>query len=277
MKNLITLLLVMCSYVAFGQGSTKNDIIITKNGELIQAKVVKVTSSTVSFNYPGETVINEVEKNTLEKIVFASGRTQNFGDTTSSTSKSGETVFVPTEKSKPIPKEEIFLNQSVETGSLAIIPASFNKNGTYSKELSSELSNYVAGHLEKNSTVHGLSVQDMTKTIRSLVDNGIGYQELKSASLGQLRNAIGTEFLLRIEVNEKQGEGKTNFFGQTEENGTGKTKTTITLTVFDTHSEAEIHSASASYEQGGNGSNANRNWQSLVDYMVDQFINTKSM
>lgn len=278
MKNLITLVLVMCSYVAFAQGSTKNDIIITKNGELIQAKVVKVSSSTVSFNYPGETVINEVEKNTLEKIVFASGRTQSFGDTSSAPSKSGETVFVPAEKSKPIPKEEIFLNQSVETGSLAIIPASFNKNGTYSKEFSSELSNYVAGYLAKKSAVHGLQVQDMTKTIRSLVDNGIGYQELKSASMRQLRDAVGTEFLLSIEVNEGQGERKTNFFGEMEESATGKTKTAAVLTVYETNTEKEIHSASASYEQGNtNAPSTDKNWQSLVDYMVDQFIRAKSL
>lgn len=277
MKNLFTLLFVMCSYLALAQGSAKNDIIITKNGELIQAKVVKVTSSTVSFNYPGETVINEVEKNTLEKIVFASGRTQNFGDSPNAPSQSGETVSVPVEKSQPIPKEEIFLNQSVETGSLAVIPASFNKNGTYSKELSSELSNYVAGYLVKN-TAHGLQVQDMTKTIRSLVDNGIGYQELKSASLGQLRNAIGTELLLRIEVNEKQGERKANFFGEIDENTSGKTKTTIVLTVYETSAEAEIHSASASYEQEKkNGSEINKNWQSLVDYVINQFINTRSL
>ncbi len=277
MKNLITLLLVLCSYGAFAQGSTKNDIIVTKNGELIQAKVVKVTSATVSFNYPGETVINEVEKNTLEKIVFASGRTQSFGNSPNTPAPSGETVFVPAEKSKPIPKEEIFLNQSVETGSLAVIPASFNKNGTYSKELSSELSNYVAGYLAQKSAAHGMQVQDMTKTIRSLVDNGIGYQELKSASMGQLRNAVGTEFLLSIEVNEGQGERKANFFGEMEENTTGKTKTTIVLTVYETNTEKEIHSATASYEQGNPNARDNKNWQSLVDYMVDKFITTKSL
>ena len=49
MKNLITLFFVMCSLLVFAQGSTKNDIIFTKDGELIQAKVVKVTATAISF------------------------------------------------------------------------------------------------------------------------------------------------------------------------------------------------------------------------------------
>ncbi len=276
MKNLITLFLVMCSVLAFAQGSTKNDIIFTKDGQLIQAKVVKVTATTISFNYPGETVINEVEKSALEKIVFASGRTQTFGKGASTPTKKGETVFVPAEKPGPIPKEEIFLNERIEDMSIAVVPASFNKNGNYSKELSSELSSYITTYLAKKSAEHQLKIQDMTKTIRSLVDNGIGYQELKSASIGQLRNALGTEFLLKIEVEENQNKTTAKaggFFDDAKETVSGNTKTTIHLKVYGMENDNEIHMASMTYEQ----MKPTNNWQALSEYMIDQFIALKSL
>jgi len=126
MKNLFTLLLFAFSLVAFSQsGTSKNDIIITKDGELIQAKVLKVTSNTISFSYPGETVVNELEKVGLEKIVFSSGRTQTFANGTSaSTSQPKAVVPIPKEV-PPIPKEEIYLNLDPVEASIAVIPASF--------------------------------------------------------------------------------------------------------------------------------------------------------
>lgn len=276
MKNLVLFLFVLSSSIALSQGNSKNDIIVTKNGELIQAKVVKVTSDRISFNYPGETVINEVAKDQLEKIVFSSGRTQTFGEG-AATSNSGVTIVTEDPQNKPIPKEEISLFPSVTSNSVAVVPATFTKNGSYSKELSSELSSFISGYLAQSTSGKGVTVQDMTQTIRNLVDNGIGYQELKNASTTSLRNALGTEFLVRVELEERQsGTVKKGFYGDEEPTTAAGTTAQITITVFGSESEAAVFSAQISQEVQG-ATNTPDGWRTLTTYVLDQFLASNTM
>jgi len=277
MKSLLTAFLFLSTFLIAAQ-SGKNDIIMTKSGDLIQAKVVKVTSNTISFTYPGETVINEVEKNTLEKIVFASGRTQTFGNSpaTPPTSRA-ETAIIPAEEPQVIPKEEIYLPPSYQKGSIAVIPASFMVNDSYKKELASDLSSYISSYLAKTSATHGLAVEDMTSTIKKLVDSGIGYQELKTASLEQLRNAIKAEFLVKMAIEETKAvpPAKKGFYGDEEVVPTvSNSQTSIQLKVYGPESENEIHAGTVSYQQMGNSSESN--WQSLTEYLIDRYVATKS-
>ena len=272
MKNLVLFLFVLSSFMALGQGSSKNDIIVTKNGELIQAKVVKVTANAISFNYPGETVVNEVATDQLEKIVFSSGRTQTFG-AGSTNSDTGVSIITESPKNDPIPKEEISLFPSVTSNSIAVVPASFTKNNTYSKELSSELSSFISGYLATNTSGKGVAVQDMTQTIRNLVDNGIGYQELKTASTTTLRNALGAEFLVRVALEENQGGGtvKKGFYGDEPSTTATGTTTTLTITVFGSESEAPLFSSQVSQEVKGLANSPN-GWHPLTEYVLDQFL-----
>ena len=279
MKNLMTLFLALFTLAAFAQGNaSKNDIIFTKDGELIQAKVVKVTSDTVSFTYPGESVVNEVRKGTLEKIVFSSGRTQNFGTGTGTAAKKGESVFVPAEEPKPLPREEISLYPSYNENTIAIVPASFTKNGNYSKELSSTLSKFTTSYLAGTTAEHGVAVQDMTQTIRSLVDKGIGYQELKNASIGELRNALGAEYLVKVSVEESKNETtKKGFYGDEEIISSNGAKTTMQLTIYGANPDEEIHSSVLTYEKlVAKATDAGNGWQSLAEYLLSQFIAAKN-
>ena len=272
MKNLVLLLFVLSSFVVLGQGNTaKNDIIVTKNGELIQAKVVKVTADVVSFNYPGETVINEVAKDQLEKIVFSSGRTQTFGKGAAGAS-TGVPIITESKKELPIPEEEISLFPSVAKNSVAVVPASFTKNTNYSKELSSELSTFISGYLAKNTSGKGIMVQDMTMTIRSLVDNGIGYQELKTASTATLRKAVGAEFLVMAQLEEGQNStAKKGFYGDEQPAASNGSTTKLLLTVYGSGSEAPLFSLEVSQAAKGQLNTPN-NWRALTEYVLDQFL-----
>jgi len=53
------------------------------NNEKISCSVKEVTSDAVKFTYPEEEIINTVYKNTVQKIIYKSGRIQTFVEATS--------------------------------------------------------------------------------------------------------------------------------------------------------------------------------------------------
>jgi hypothetical protein len=79
MKNIFFIFLSLFSYQqVFSQYDT-----IYSNGERTACNVKEVTSDAVKFSYPNEDLINSVYKNTIQKIVFKSGRVEVFAEATS--------------------------------------------------------------------------------------------------------------------------------------------------------------------------------------------------
>lgn len=73
-KNLISLSsLLFCSVLAFAQTDT-----VMINNEKISCTVSEITADAVKFKYPGEEMVNTVYKNTVQKVIFKSGRVQTF-------------------------------------------------------------------------------------------------------------------------------------------------------------------------------------------------------
>jgi len=62
----------------FGQTDT-----VFTNNEKIACSVKEITPEAVKYTYPGEDVINSIYKNTVQKIIFKSGRVQTFAEATS--------------------------------------------------------------------------------------------------------------------------------------------------------------------------------------------------
>lgn len=73
MRKLIVLILVLLSFKATAQ----IDTIYTHN-EKIACQVKEILANEVKFSYPKEALTNTLYKTQIEKIVFSSGRTQNF-------------------------------------------------------------------------------------------------------------------------------------------------------------------------------------------------------
>ncbi|RZK75484.1 MAG: hypothetical protein EOO92_16130 [Pedobacter sp.] len=62
---------------------------IFANNQKIACTVKEVTPDAVTYLYPGEDVLNSVYKNTVQKIIFKSGRVQSFAESTSFKSVTG--------------------------------------------------------------------------------------------------------------------------------------------------------------------------------------------
>ncbi|HEX3025086.1 MAG TPA: hypothetical protein VHP12_07730 [Chitinophagaceae bacterium] len=78
MKMFLPVLFVLICFNAKSQTDT-----LYTNSEKIACSVKEITPDAVRFAYPGEDLINSVYKNTIQKIVFKSGRVQTFAESTS--------------------------------------------------------------------------------------------------------------------------------------------------------------------------------------------------
>ncbi|MDR6945058.1 hypothetical protein [Mucilaginibacter pocheonensis] len=73
-----TIFLTSLSFLANAQMDT-----VYANNTKIACTIKEVTPDAVKYTFPGEDVLNSVYKNTIQKIVFKSGRIQTFAETTS--------------------------------------------------------------------------------------------------------------------------------------------------------------------------------------------------
>jgi len=71
----LTFIVTTCSYA-----QTDTAII---NNQKIACSIKEITPDAIKYTFPGEDVINTVYKNTVQKIIFKSGRVQTFAESTS--------------------------------------------------------------------------------------------------------------------------------------------------------------------------------------------------
>lgn len=71
MKKSILILAVLCVY---GSLSYAQDKVVLRNGESLDVKIVRSTSTSIEYTYPKEELVNEKSKKEISYIVYASGR-----------------------------------------------------------------------------------------------------------------------------------------------------------------------------------------------------------
>ncbi len=286
MRKLILLLFLSLSIVTFAQTGNVNDILFTKSGEIIQGKVSKVTASSISFSYPGETLINEIGVDQLQKIVFSSGRTQNFGSGTAGTAMqtTPDKNVNDAEIVKPLPQEEIYLGPNYDDNKLSVIPLSFYKNDIYNKETSSKITKFATDYLSRKNLSSPINVQEMSATIKMLVDGNVGFQQLKDTPVDRLQNVLKSEYLVMIEVKEITDEPKTKSSGFFDSQNTPtNTESTVRYEI-----ELIVYGGMASEKyatkfidertsQSGLASSGQEDWKTAMQYVLDQVLTSANL
>ncbi|WP_299536096.1 hypothetical protein [Ulvibacterium sp.] len=276
MRNVIIVSgLLFCMYLFPQQGASKNDIIFTTNGQLLQVKVTKVTDGAISFVYPGETIVNEINPTKLEKIVFASGRTQDFGGV-------GGEVIVAKESPANASTfmEEAPMVPSYEENIMSVVPLDFKRNGKYDKTLANKATEYVIGLMSGKSNTQGVQVLDMGKAIERLVDSGFSYGKLRQSSPEQLRDALETEYILFVSIkeNEKNGNPESDLMAQEVSSKNTQLERIINIRLYGADSEVESFemdfSENVFLNKSTNGPNllAGGKWKSSLRYLAEQLF-----
>ncbi|UII75758.1 hypothetical protein LV716_16070 [Flagellimonas sp. HMM57] len=289
MKKLLLLFFLSISLVAFTQQGGVNDILFTKSGEIIQGKVTKVTASSISFSYPGESLVNEISADQLQKIVFSSGRTQNFGNGAANAASTAATVPEnppnQIENVRTLPKEEIYLGPNYDDNKLSVIPLSYYKNETYNKETSSKITKFATDYLTRKNQSSPINVQDMSTTIKMLVDGGVGFQQLSETTVDKLQSVLRSEYLVMIEVNEITDKPKTakkpGFFDSQDAvvDTESTVKYDIELIVYGGMA-SEKYAIKFSDERTSKKSSVTGNqegWKTAMQYILDQVLTSGSL
>jgi hypothetical protein len=68
------ILLITVTLMLFTFSSNGQDKIVMRSGDTLRVKIVKTTPDLVEFTYPNEDIVNTEYKNSINKIIFASGR-----------------------------------------------------------------------------------------------------------------------------------------------------------------------------------------------------------
>jgi len=221
MKTIYFFLLLLLSVsVQSQQNSKNNDIIVLSNGQLIQAQVTRVSDDVINFQYPGETVQNEINVGNLDKIVFASGRTQKFsssgmvnGNNSQMSSSVRQTESRPSTQPNEVQtqisetvgtykSDEVYLLPSFEKNSIAVLPFNFVENGQYASELAGESTNYATNYISQQAEKYGLNVQNINTTVKQLMSAQIDLDVLSATPAKKLLQISNTEYIIKVNINE---------------------------------------------------------------------------
>jgi hypothetical protein len=193
LKNTLTLLmLVLFSATTFAQAK-KLDKIITKDYQVIECTISKVSDKTVDYSMPNETVTIEIDVSKIARIDFASGRSQTFA------------IAENTIGSAPISTNNASVNQAAtfKENTVAVLPVPFinSENMTDSEEMSKFAQNDIYNKLlDKSSNILPLTVQDLRTTNSLLRKAGIDHKNIDETPIDELHKILGVDNIVAAKV-----------------------------------------------------------------------------
>lgn len=183
-KGWLWLLIVAASTgSAYGQAAQKHDLIVKTSGEQLTGDVLEVSDSTVRFSYTGEKVVYTLRKSDIEKITFASGRTEHFAPAASSATGAGQSG-----NSAPSAAQD-------RRNKVAILPFAFIRDGQSGPpELSEEIQNECYAMLSKHSGVYTVVSPRSTNVL--LAKAGITRANVMNYSMAEIGQILGVEYVI---------------------------------------------------------------------------------
>ncbi|OOG76953.1 hypothetical protein [Flavobacterium sp. A45] len=191
-KAITILILVLISTNVFSQAK-KLDKIITKDYQVIECTISKISDKTVDYSMPNETMIIEIAVSKIARIDYASGRSQTFAQAES----------VP--ESAPSQANNTSVNQSAtfKQNTIAVLPVPFvnSENMTDSEEMSKFAQNDIYNKLlDKSSHIVSLTVQDLRTTNSLLRKAGIDYKNIDETPIDELQKILGVDNIIAAKV-----------------------------------------------------------------------------
>ncbi|WP_026729013.1 hypothetical protein [Flavobacterium denitrificans] len=198
-KNVFaTILMLFLCVAVFAQGGKKLDKIIKRDYQIIECTVAKISDKTVEYSLPGETVVIVLDVSQIAKIDFASGRSQTFDVTPSSSApdNSGQSVVSGEIKPNTIAVLPVpYVNADNQQGSEDM--AKFAQNDLYNKLL------------DKSANILPLTVQDLRVTNSLLHKAGIDHNNVDETPIEDLQKILGVDNIIAAKVSFTIGTGTT--------------------------------------------------------------------
>ncbi|MGQ7946639.1 hypothetical protein [Flavobacterium sp. WC2509] len=193
LKKVITvLMLVLISVSSFAQAK-KLDKIITKDYQVIECTISKMSDKTVDYSMPNETMTIVIDVSKIARIDFASGRSQTFA-TAENTIDSAPTSTISVSANS---------NATFRVNTVAVLPVPFvnSENMTNSEEMAKFAQNDIYDKLlDKSSNILPLTVQDLRTTNSLLRKAGIDYKNIDETPIEELHKILGVDNIVAAKV-----------------------------------------------------------------------------
>ena len=236
MKRVLRVLLFLIFSLGLRAQSTgKNDVITKLNGDELSGKVIEISDNEIKFSYPGETLVYTFKKTDIQKIVYASGRTETFTKTIPA-----ETKTDPLSSEKTAPAEKSAVNHQ---NRVAILPFSYIADGQAAPDaLSEKAQSACYSYLTKNAGTRQILDPRLTNT--QLFKAGVHKDNMKGYTMDELCKILGVEFIVEgvVTVNKsgvssqqsKTTDKSNDGSKQTSTHGTAEQEyeTTVLLSIF---------------------------------------------
>jgi hypothetical protein len=192
LKKTLLLIFAVLSISSFAQ-TKKLDKIITKDYQVIECTISKVSDKTVDYSMPNETVTIEIDASKIARIDFASGRSQTFA------------AAENTIGSAPNSANNASVNQvaTFKENTVAVLPVPFinSENMTDSEEMSKFAQNDIYNKLlDKSSNILPLTVQDLRTTNSLLRKAGIDHKNIDETPIDELHKILGVDNIVAAKV-----------------------------------------------------------------------------
>jgi hypothetical protein len=191
-KILLLFMFAVLSASVFAQAK-KLDKIITKDYQVIECTISKVSDKTVDYSMPNETVTIEIDVSKIARIDFASGRSQTFAEAENTIgSAPSSTNNASTNNNAPFKENTI-----------AVLPVPFvnSENMTDSEEMSKFAQNDIYNKLlDKSSNILPLTVQDLRTTNSLLRKAGIDHKNIDETPIDELHKILGVDNIVAAKV-----------------------------------------------------------------------------
>ncbi|MGN6490978.1 MAG: CsgG/HfaB family protein [Agriterribacter sp.] len=189
MKKVITYLIssafLLVSLVSFGQ--TKEDVVVMKNGEKKTGKVISVGITSIKFTYSKETTEYEIDKAEINKIEFASGRTESFNQ-----QPAAATAAPATEKNA----EPAASNAEQRKNKIAVLPFEIETNDQTlsTPSMSKQVQESCINALRSQSPFQ--TIQDPMVTNNILTKKNLTANELSTYTPQEWAEILGVEYVV---------------------------------------------------------------------------------
>lgn len=171
---------LMAQKASLAKGTVvKEDSVLMLNGETKHGKIISVGTDAISFVHSGEKLEYALKKADINKIVFASGRT--------------EIVTVPTVAKSPSDNYP-----PMEHNLIAVLPFKYRSVGEPLEQINAtkeKLQDDTYSYLSKRNGVY--KFQDPQTTNALLIRNGIDENTIKGYTFDELCKVLGTEYIVQ--------------------------------------------------------------------------------
>lgn len=175
----IFLFIVAFFCIALLNAQQKFDTVYMKNGDVNVGSITAVNDASVNFTYKGETLGYTFKTGDISKIIFSSGRVQNFSAPVTTTSNSS------------IPNADVDHHNKV-----AVLPFGYiNPNQETNTEMGYKVQNECYTYLSNKAAA--LKIQDPSTTNALLGKAGVSFENVRNFTNTELCNMLGVEYVVR--------------------------------------------------------------------------------